>query len=165
VGCVPLQKLHEVGCEKRESWNKLEPKKGNFDEVRESSRQKKEPQSGFLFGDAENASIETAQEVLDVKRIQFDGATVLQIDTPRLAGQLARVFALMLDGKFRTLSQIAGVAGCLETSASARLRDLRKARFGSHTVVSRQVPGSPLLYEYRLIINERKEIDGRRNAA
>jgi hypothetical protein len=121
--------------------------------------------SGYLFGDAEQATLEHAKEVLGVHHISFDGATSLGIDAPRLAGQLARVFELMSDGKFRTLAQIADAAGCLETSASARLRDLRKARFGSHAVVSRQVADSPLLYEYRLIINERKEMDGQRSAA
>jgi hypothetical protein len=124
-----------------------------------------EPHSGFLFSETETAIVEEAKDVLGVKHVSFDGATVLQIDTPRLAGQLAKVFELMKDSRFRTLSEIAGVAGCLETSVSARLRDLRKARFGSHAVVSRQVEGSPLLYEYRLIVNEGKEIDGRRSAA
>lgn len=121
--------------------------------------------SGFLFGDAELATIEQAKEVIGVNRISFDGATVLGIDTPRLAGQLARVYTLMTDGKYRTLEQIANASGCLETSASARLRDLRKSRFGSHTVVSRQVASSPGVYEYQLIVNEKRKIDGHRNAA
>lgn len=163
VGCG--QKLEQVGTEKRDGSAKFELKKENPGQVRGTSRQKTEPQSGFLFSDAETAIIEHAQEVIGVKHVSFDGATVLQIDTPRLAGQLAKVFELMRDGRFRTLAQIASVAGCLETSVSARLRDLRKARFGSHAVVSRQVEGVPLVYEYRLIVNERKEIDGRRDAA
>lgn len=140
----------------------------DFEQKLEQARTEKresEPLSGFLFSDMEKAVIEDAQTVLGVKRVSFDGATVLQIDVPRLAGQLARVFELMRDGTFRTLAQIAGAADCLETSASARLRDFRKTRFGSHTVISRQVEGSPLLYEYKLIVTHRKEADGERNAA
>jgi hypothetical protein len=121
--------------------------------------------SGFLFGNAELLAIENTKDTLGVKHVSFDGATVLQIDTTRLATQLAKVFELMRDGKYRTLAQVASDAGCLETSASARLRDLRKRRFGSHEVVSRQLAGSPLVFEYRLIINEQKEIDGQRSAA
>lgn len=41
-------------------------------------------------------------------------------------GQLRRVYELMSDGGKRTLREIARDTGCLETSASARLRDLRK---------------------------------------
>lgn len=139
-----------------------------------TSRSAAEPTTQFrLFGDneietaieAKDETIERAKETLGIKHISFDGASVLGVDVPRLAGQLATIFNLMRDGKFRTLAQIAGAAECLETSASARLRDFRKARFGSHTVVSRPVESVALVYEYRLIINERKETDERRNAA
>jgi hypothetical protein len=78
---------------------------------------------GPLFGDAEQSTLEHAKKVLGVQHISFDGATALGIDQPRLAGQLAKVFSLMKDGEFRTLSQIASATGCLETSASARLRE------------------------------------------
>lgn len=121
--------------------------------------------SGFLFDDGERAIVEKAKETIGVNHIRFDGASVLGIDTPRLAGQLARVFELMRDGQYRTLTQIASATECLETSASARLRDFRKPKFGSHSVIQRQVEGSALLYEYRLIVNEKKETDGRRYAA
>lgn len=152
MGCQ--RKLEHIETQKKESAqssSKFEPKE--------------ESQSGFLFRDSEIAVIENAKKVVGVKHICFDGATVLGIDTPRLSNQLARVFQLMRDGRFRTLAQIAAASACLETSASARLRDFRKTRFGGHTVVSRQVEGVPLVYEYRLIVNERKEADGRRNAA
>ena len=121
--------------------------------------------SGFLFGGDELATIEHAKEVVGVNHISFDGATVLGIDTRRLAGQLAKVYGLMKDGRFRTLSQIASVAGCLETSASARLRDLRKARFGNHSVVSHRVEGTTALYEYRLVANPAKGNELGRRAA
>lgn len=121
--------------------------------------------SGFLFDDGERAIVEKAKETIGVNHISFDGASVLGIDTPRLAGQLARVYELMRDQKYRTLEQIASLTGCLETSAGARLRDFRKRRFGSHTVTSRLVANSPGVYEYRLIVNKEKETDGRRHAA
>jgi hypothetical protein len=126
------------------------------------------PTSGFLFNQPEQAAIDHAKEVLGVKTVSFDGASVLQIDAPRLSLQIAKVFELMSDGQYRTLRQIANAAECLETSASARLRDLRKVRFGSHTVEARQVEGvRPLTYEYRLILNESKKDDGQQqqNAA
>lgn len=114
--------------------------------------------SGYLFGDAtEEVTIDRAREVLSINHVSFDGATVLGIDTPRLAGQLAKVYTLMSDGRFRTLAQIAVVAGCLETSASARLRDLRKTKFGGHQVISRQLANSPGTHEYKLILRDRDD--------
>jgi hypothetical protein len=143
------QKIH-TGCLSRRTENRVI----SHDET-----------SGFLFSETAQEVIDKAKETLGVRQIAFDGLTAMQIDIPRLAGQLVKVFELMSDGKFRTLTQIANATGCLETSAGARLRDLRKARFGSHTVISRQVKGAALVYEYRLIVNERKEVDEQRNAA
>jgi len=122
-------------------------------------------QSGFLFSNSDEAVIEHAKEVLNVKSLSFDGVSSMQIDVPRLSLQLARVFELVKDGRHRTLRQIADATGCLETSASARLRDLRKSRFGGHTVLPHQLSASPLVYEYQLILNTAQESDGRRNAA
>ena len=45
-------------------------------------------------------------------------------DVRRLKTVKQRVLALMLDGRPRTLKEIADVAGCSETSASARIREL-----------------------------------------
>lgn len=73
-------------------------------------------------------------------------------ETVRLNGQIKRIFDLMRDGQWRTLRQIASATKCLETSASTRLRDLRKPRFGGHKVELRHVPGYPGLFEYRLIL-------------
>jgi hypothetical protein len=120
--------------------------------------------SGYLFGQPERAIIDHAREVTGAKTINFDGESIMQIDTARLAGQLARVYSLMVDGRYRTLSEIAVQTGCLETSASARLRDFRKAKFGGHTVLPRRVEGVQGLYEYKLVLNQ-KENDERRNAA
>lgn len=77
-----------------------------------------------------------------------DGATVTAADTPRLNEQARRVYDLMADRQWRTLAQIAEATGDPEASVSARLRDLRKVRFGGHTVERRKASAG--LHEYRL---------------
>ena len=80
-----------------------------------------------------------------------DGITFeYERDARRLAGQHARVLALMRDGVYRTLSEIAEHTGDPEASVSARLRDLRKPKFGSYTVERRYVRRG--LHEYRLAL-------------
>lgn len=84
--------------------------------------------------------------------MHFDGVTFqLDRDGRRLAMQQNRIRALMRDGAWRTLSQISQATDDPEASVSARLRDLRKPRFGSNTVERRFV--SRGLFEYRLIVN------------
>ena len=81
----------------------------------------------------------------------FDGATFEpKRDLERLRGQLLRVFELMKDGRFRTLDTIASVAGGSVASVSARLRDLRKDKFGGH-VVNRERRDNGL-FEYQLVV-------------
>lgn len=78
-------------------------------------------------------------------------------DGPRLARQLDRVRALMLDGHWRTLAEIQraiAVPGKHDTEAavSARLRDLRKGKYGA-LQVERRRRGEPSrgLWEYRVV--------------
>ena len=79
----------------------------------------------------------------------FDGATYEpEEDQARLSGLLGRVHELMKDGAWRGLQEIAGACKGTESSVSARLRDLRKERFGSHQVERRRQPGG--FFEYRL---------------
>lgn len=81
----------------------------------------------------------------------FDGRTFNpQKDGERLTAQLATVRSLMLDGQWRTLREIAASVGAPEASISARLRDLRKSRFGGYLVLRRRVDASPGLWEYRV---------------
>ena len=54
----------------------------------------------------------------------------------------------MADGQEHTLAELANGIGCTEAAASARIRDLRKARFGAHEVERRRVSGG--LFVYRL---------------
>jgi len=83
----------------------------------------------------------------------FDGDTYERpFDYERLGKQARSVFLLMSDGRWRTLPQISRATGCPEASVSARLRDFRKRKFGSHTVERRSVGSRTLgLYEYRLL--------------
>ena len=80
---------------------------------------------------------------------RFDGSTYeAGEDAPRLTRQLQAVREAMLDGRWWTLAELATAADCSTQSASARVRDLRKAKFGSHTVERRRVEGG--LYQYRI---------------
>jgi hypothetical protein len=54
----------------------------------------------------------------------------------------------MGDGGWWTMARLAEVARCSEAAASARVRDLRKPRFGGYTVERRHVRDG--LWEYRL---------------
>lgn len=113
----------------------------------------------FLFNEMETRAVEHAAATLGVNRVSFDGPSLLAIDTPRLAGQIAKVYMLMSDGRFRKLAEIATFANCLETFAGARLRDFRKAKFGGHEVISRHVGNG--VYEYKLILNSKRETNER----
>lgn len=73
-------------------------------------------------------------------------------DGQRLNRQAYVVWMLMRDARWRTLAEIASLTGEPEASVSARLRDLRKDRFGGHTVDRRYLRHG--LWEYRLMPRE-----------
>jgi hypothetical protein len=79
---------------------------------------------------------------------EFDGSTIEPEDGARLQQQLARVYALMRDGKWRTLDEISEATGDSPQSVSARLRDLRKPKFGGHDVQRDRIGKG--LFAYRL---------------
>lgn len=86
----------------------------------------------------------------DMAGLHFDGATYDHArDGARLGDQTHAVFNIMKDGQFRTLSLLAQMTGAPEASVSARLRDLRKPRFGGHTV-NRKYLGNGL-FQYQLV--------------
>lgn len=88
--------------------------------------------------------------IFDIQPL-FDGDTFdPEKDQARLTGLLDRVFWLMLDGRWRTLSDIHAKVGGSEASISARLRDLRKQKFGAFLVERRRLSGG--LWEYRLCL-------------
>jgi hypothetical protein len=80
----------------------------------------------------------------------FDQPTMAAHDHARIAKQRERVMWLMRDGYWRTLAEIEAATGYPQASISARLRDFRKARFGSHTVLRRRAAEGGGTWEYRL---------------
>lgn len=88
----------------------------------------------------------------------FDGETYEpRHDKARLNAQLERVVKVMRDRLWRTLEEISKATGDPQASVSARLRDLRKPKFGEH-VVERRRRGVAMkgLFEYRLTLVERE---------
>jgi hypothetical protein len=73
-------------------------------------------------------------------------------DAARLRSLLERVRALVLNHRgWLTLETIARACGGTEASCSARLRDLRKKKYGGHIVERRRKGGAASgLYEYRV---------------
>lgn len=88
-------------------------------------------------------------------RPAFDGATYSpEHDARRLGRQLAAVYSCMSDGQWRTPAEIEEATGANWASASARLRDMRKAKHGGHEVQRRRrEPAEAGVWEYRLIVN------------
>lgn len=85
----------------------------------------------------------------------INGPEQLAIDYGRQDKQRIKVLTLMADGAWRTLAMIALRTGEPEASVSARLRDLRKPRYGSWQVDKRRVVDGGGTWEYRVI--ERSE--------
>ena len=79
---------------------------------------------------------------------------VPEYDFSRLKTARDKVYALMQDSKWRTLREISFETGSPEASASATLRDFRKAKYGMH-IVDRRIKGTRNrgLWEYKLTEN------------
>jgi hypothetical protein len=89
--------------------------------------------------------------------MHFDGSTYAHArDSARLGDQMFAVFAVMADGRWRTLADLAKAAGAPEASVSARLRDLRKPRFGGHRVERRYLFRG--CFTYQLIVRETEAV-------
>lgn len=85
--------------------------------------------------------------------LRFDGATYDHArDSARLGEQMLAVLSVMSDGQWRTLAGIAAETNAPEASISARLRDLRKPRFGGHTVNREYIRRG--LFQYQLLVRE-----------
>ena len=85
---------------------------------------------------------------------QFDGDDYTHDrDYIRLSTQLDRVYKVVSDGKWYTLSEIASKTNSPEASVSAQLRNLRKAKFkeqygDDYDIVREHVSGG--LYRYQM---------------
>lgn len=83
---------------------------------------------------------------------EFDGSTIEpDRDHDRLNKQLDAVRNALADGKWWTLEQLADTAHAPQPSVSARLRDLRKPKFGGYGIERVYVTGSNGLWKYRMV--------------
>ena len=86
----------------------------------------------------------------------FDGDDIDHArDGERLTGQLLRIWEVIKDGKWYTLTDISIAAKATEASVSAQLRNLRKHRFGGHEIEKEYLDDG--LYRYRLTITSNKK--------
>jgi len=76
----------------------------------------------------------------------FDGSTIALQDIPRLTGQLAKVKAAMSDGCWHTLADLQIASGASGAGVSARIRDLRKFKFGGYQIDRIRADGGIWLY-------------------
>lgn len=92
-------------------------------------------------------------EQLDIfGNAKFNGSDYIpEFDDERLKGQIKKIYELMIDGEWRTLSEIEQLTNFGQASISAQLRHLRKERFGNH-VVNKRNRGvrEKGLFEYQL---------------
>jgi hypothetical protein len=91
-----------------------------------------------------------------VREERFDGQTYdHQLDRKRLTSQLDAVLYLLGDGRWWSVPEltksVARIVGksVSDSSTTARLRDLRKPKFGAHQIQSRRRAGGGS-FEYRL---------------
>ena len=84
-----------------------------------------------------------------VPQADYDGATYdAAQDKARLTRQLQQVFTLIQDGHWRTPEDFEAQLGARWASINARLRDLRKAKFGGFLIARRRI--GPGLFQYAL---------------
>lgn len=80
----------------------------------------------------------------------FDGASYDPTkDQKRLTGQLLRVFEAMRDCQWHDVASLCDLAQVSPLSITARIRDLRKPKFGSYTI-ERKRGNDKGLFLYRL---------------
>lgn len=85
-----------------------------------------------------------------------DGVTYdPELDYERLNKQMQKVWRVVRTGRWYTLNDLALATGCPAPSVSARLRDLRKPKFGSQEVQRRRCDEG--LWEYRVVPTKREE--------
>lgn len=80
----------------------------------------------------------------------FDGhdGYIPQRDDGRLRGQALAVWRILADCNWHTIPELSSATGGSEAGVSARIRDLRKPRFGGHSIEREHVANG--LHRYRL---------------
>src|SRR5690349_25128780 len=101
---------------------------------------KRLPRVGFKQTDL------AGKDLLAEESFAMAQAAMTPDDHSRIDLQRNRVFDLMQDGQWRTLSNIAAATGDPTQSISARLRDFRKDECGGHTVERKHEGGGLYLY-------------------
>lgn len=76
------------------------------------------------------------------------------LDGARLTGQAKRVAEVLADGRWHSLREIADGADTPEGTVGSRIRDLRKPKFGEHTIVTRRHESLPGVFEYRMVVRQ-----------
>lgn len=112
------------------------------------------------IGDARTTMLQMARRVqpaagvaaMSISVMDFDGETYNpEVDQGRLGRQLKAVYDILFDGEPHTLAEISQRTGEPEASISARIRDLRKERFGAHEVNAQRVSEEQGTWVYRLL--------------
>jgi DNA-binding transcriptional regulator GbsR (MarR family) len=82
----------------------------------------------------------------------FDGPSYSpEQDQERLSDQFGRIRGLMMDGRWRSLSEISRELNYPESSVSAQLRHMRKSRFGGYVVERQRSEFIKGLFYYRVL--------------
>jgi hypothetical protein len=90
----------------------------------------------------------------------FDGVTISpQVDDNRLTILQGRVYSYLRQHDWVTLRQLSEACNGTETSVSARIRDLRKSRWGSHEIHTCHVTGDGV-WRYKMV-SDKELLDGR----
>tara|TARA_R110000822_G_scaffold29182_1_gene86187 strand:- start:714 stop:1019 length:306 start_codon:yes stop_codon:yes gene_type:complete len=98
-------------------------------------------------------------KIRSLKANAFDGVAYQhERDFERLKNQAERILDFISDGEWTTLREISAATGAPEGSVSSKLRDLRKAKYGGHTVDIRYAGNG--VYQYRFIYNSTQETLG-----
>ena len=106
-----------------------------------------EAHAAYTAGDSGGADLFTYRPPIEGHR---DGSSYEPTkDFTRLNRQAQAVYTYMQNGLWRTLSEISQATGAPEASVSARIRDLKKLRFGGYPVHKRRRADKGL-WEYRL---------------
>jgi len=100
--------------------------------------------------------VKTMNDQLTFDDLPFDGSDYNpEEDQIRLTGQINRIFTLMFDQEWRTLSEIEAITGDPQASVSAQLRNLRKTQFGTNIVNKRRRGDrNQGLFEYQVVDGE-----------
>ena len=101
-------------------------------------------------------------DLLVYRTVRFDGWLYREsLDRERLVTQLHRVCFALLDGRWWTLKALTLEVNGSATGVSARIRDLKKARFVGFKVQARRRPGMEKsgIWEYWLDNVSRAQVD------